>query len=265
MLIKITKKQKGFTLVELIVVLVIIAVLAAIAIPAMTGYIDKTKKTAILTECKAAVTSAQTLYSERHGSNKPITTAEIKALSEVPGEISGIEVSDDILIHLTYTRDPWVVTYCKIHQACSLHDETYNFNDSGNGGGSENPGGTGNTVNYFYLANDPHYKVDTIGDLDTYDFSQYGSLIPEGSVFYWQGDYYYTRDDQYLTNSSDRTAYINSYGVKININQFTTPSTSTAPGDIKLENNSVYVFFPYQRFANDYSESNYWFPVAIEP
>ena len=35
--------KKGFTLVEIIVVLIIIAILAAIAIPAFTGYIDKTK------------------------------------------------------------------------------------------------------------------------------------------------------------------------------------------------------------------------------
>ena len=37
------RKNKGFTLVEVIVVLVILAVLAAIAIPALTGYIDKAK------------------------------------------------------------------------------------------------------------------------------------------------------------------------------------------------------------------------------
>lgn len=35
--------KKGFTLVEIIVVLIIIAILAAIAIPAFTGYIDKSK------------------------------------------------------------------------------------------------------------------------------------------------------------------------------------------------------------------------------
>ena len=33
--------KKGFTLVELIVVLVILAILAALLIPALTGYIDK--------------------------------------------------------------------------------------------------------------------------------------------------------------------------------------------------------------------------------
>ena len=38
------KEKKGFTLVELIVVLVILAILAALLIPALTGYIDKAKK-----------------------------------------------------------------------------------------------------------------------------------------------------------------------------------------------------------------------------
>ena len=38
------KDKKGFTLVELIVVLVILAILAALLIPALTGYIDKANR-----------------------------------------------------------------------------------------------------------------------------------------------------------------------------------------------------------------------------
>ena len=38
------KKNRGFTLVELIVVLVILAILAAVLLPALLGYIDKAKE-----------------------------------------------------------------------------------------------------------------------------------------------------------------------------------------------------------------------------
>ena len=38
---KLCKNKKGFTLVEVVVVLVILAILAAILIPTLTGYVDK--------------------------------------------------------------------------------------------------------------------------------------------------------------------------------------------------------------------------------
>ena len=43
MIKRITKKEEGFTLVELIVVLVILALLAAILVPTLLGYIDKAR------------------------------------------------------------------------------------------------------------------------------------------------------------------------------------------------------------------------------
>lgn len=60
-------KKKGFTLVELIVVLVILAILAALLIPALTGYIKKAKEKQITAETRQVVMAAQTLYDEQYG------------------------------------------------------------------------------------------------------------------------------------------------------------------------------------------------------
>jgi type IV pilus assembly protein PilA len=60
--------KKGFTLVEVIVVLVILAILAAIAIPALTGYIDKANKRAIITEGRTIAVALQAAASDTYGS-----------------------------------------------------------------------------------------------------------------------------------------------------------------------------------------------------
>ena len=52
-------KDKGFTLVELIVVLVILAILAAILVPALMGYIDRAKEQKYIDEAKALMTATQ--------------------------------------------------------------------------------------------------------------------------------------------------------------------------------------------------------------
>ncbi len=127
------KEKKGFTLVELIVVLVILAILAALLIPALTGYIDKAKNKSIVAETRQAVMAAQTLVDEAYakeevgadtvgidGGTKPtsptkkITKDDIKKLSEVTGDIEdGAEVENGVVTKFVYTAKGKTCTYTK--------------------------------------------------------------------------------------------------------------------------------------------------------
>ena len=109
------KEKKGFTLVELIVVLVILAILAALLIPALTGYIDKAKEKQITAETRQVVMAAQTLVDEKWAGDQKtaitikedgtITYEEVKDLAEVKdGDISAVKITDGKIAELTFTH-----------------------------------------------------------------------------------------------------------------------------------------------------------------
>ena len=58
------KCRQAFTLVELIVILVILAILAGILVPALTGYIKKTRKAQYIQEVDAFRSAGQSIMAE---------------------------------------------------------------------------------------------------------------------------------------------------------------------------------------------------------
>jgi len=61
MLTKLKKNKKGFTMVELIVVLAVIAILAAIMIPRFTGFTKDAREKAVIAEARSIQTAVEAL------------------------------------------------------------------------------------------------------------------------------------------------------------------------------------------------------------
>lgn len=58
------RNKKGFTLIELIVVIVILGILAAVLIPRLSGFSDTAKKQADVASAKTLATAAATVYAK---------------------------------------------------------------------------------------------------------------------------------------------------------------------------------------------------------
>ncbi|MCB6366268.1 prepilin-type N-terminal cleavage/methylation domain-containing protein [Intestinibacillus massiliensis] len=111
--------RKGFTLVEVIVVLVILAILAALLVPKLTGWIDQAKVKSVTGEAHLVLSAAQAAASEKYASSN---TASSVSKSEITPYLNGdvnddgipasITISDGKVSSFTYTgKNGKTVTY----------------------------------------------------------------------------------------------------------------------------------------------------------
>lgn len=104
------KKEQGFTLIEIIVVLLIIGILLAITIPSIMGYVSKAKDAQLLTEARSVLLAAKTKGTQLCANNDLSSLDkyidQIMQDSQVDGELISLELnkkkdsSGDFILHI---------------------------------------------------------------------------------------------------------------------------------------------------------------------
>ena len=100
---RIKENNKGFTLVELIVVLVILAILAAALVPSLLGYIDRARESKYYEEGHAIYTALQVVQDEQYAKGANPLTNVTASSTDVLKEVNAM-VDPTALISATITN-----------------------------------------------------------------------------------------------------------------------------------------------------------------
>jgi len=96
------RNRKGFTLIELIVVIVIVGILAAILIPRFSGFTDKAQSTQATVYAKQVATAIDSYYAEKNAwPTEGANAAAIETLSGVPDANTTIGANGAFSISVT--------------------------------------------------------------------------------------------------------------------------------------------------------------------
>lgn len=145
------RKVKGFTLIELIVVIAIIAVLAAILIPSLMGWVAKSSLRTANTNAKAVATNAAAVLADLETQGIYVTSGDFTTSTDTPSadpawvraevaKLAGFD--DDNVWGFVYSPDDEEITYAFWQKASgSPYIGTYPVEATGkNGeGGSTKP------------------------------------------------------------------------------------------------------------------------------
>lgn len=114
------KRRKGFTIVELIIVIAIIAVLAAMGIPAIAGKVAQSKIASLSAECKLIATFVMEDLANREENGQTIDVME-SAIADIKSKAVASSGTDSAEGNI-------VIYYSKIQNLLGTHDVGFIIN-----------------------------------------------------------------------------------------------------------------------------------------
>ncbi len=103
------KNKKGFTLIELIVVVAILGILAAVAIPSFIGISDKAEKSVMLADA-TSIATAINAYNTLEPSNQVADSAALADAKALVGDLWPINLKDETTAYSWVTISGGVAT-----------------------------------------------------------------------------------------------------------------------------------------------------------
>lgn len=107
---KLKNNKKGFTLVEIIVVIVILAVLMAVAVPSVLGYISEADNAKLMAQARSVLTSTQAGVVKEQVSSDGLTSDELTALPEKIKKASDVDAKNITIYSKVVMKDDKVDT-----------------------------------------------------------------------------------------------------------------------------------------------------------
>lgn len=115
---KMLTDDKGFTLVELVIILVILSILAVLFVPSALQHIDRTKNRQILLNGKSCLIAAQAEMSSIYGEKKAPST--ISSRCATVKKTAGADGSD-------FVADTFIVWTCNKTRQTSVSDDKSDY------------------------------------------------------------------------------------------------------------------------------------------